>query len=185
MSMMLMLDYFLRLLAIECFICEHPMPDLRPHTTCSEWYNADIKVERRGNKTISSFLHSVIVTRVCCSSFLSLAHIKICISGWWIGGGADPWLVFDARLFVWSEESSIWQLLIDTWPTLWPFVEVSRPGIMRTNAPTFSDNRPTFRDYCPASILSVWAMSRELWWGQSSCQIPDTSLVSGITLQQT
>ena len=52
---------------------------------------------------------------------------------------------------------------------------------MRTNAPTFSDNRPTFRDYCPASILSVW----ELWWGQSSCQIPDTSLVSGITLQQT
>ena len=37
--------------------------------------------------------------------------------------------------------------------TLWPFVEGEQTGIMRTNARTFSNNRPTFRYYCPVSIL--------------------------------
>ena len=66
--------------AIEFFICEHPMPDLRPHRTCSEWYNADIKVERRGNKTISSFLHSVLLLQGCVaphsSAWLTLKSVS-------------------------------------------------------------------------------------------------------------
>ena len=144
---------FLDILMYLILICEHPMPDL---SHIRHVVSDTMQTSKWGGGGIKQSHHSF--TQCYCYKgvlLLSLARIKICISVWWIGGGPDPWLVFDARLFsVWREESFIWQLLIDTWATLWPFVEVSRPGIMRTNAPTFSDNRPTFRDYCPASVLS-------------------------------
>ena len=87
-----------------------------------------------GNKTISSFLPRVLLLqgRVVpqpSSSVLILKSVSQA-DGW--GAGADPWLVFNSRLFVSrGEESFIWQLLIDTWPTRWPFVETGI--IMRTN----------------------------------------------------